>query len=102
MLKKFLSGVTLAMLLMTGIAVAQNEEPAANPAPAPAMSDLDEFMEEGEFNLRNPVVQSLTAVVGVSRKENPHFKISELLNEQSEARIFEIISYSICCRENKC
>jgi outer membrane protein assembly factor BamA len=40
---------------------------------------------EGEFNLRNPVVQSLTAVVGVSRKENPHFKIGDFRKEVKAA-----------------
>lgn len=36
---------------------------------------------EGEFNLHNPVAQSLTTTVGVSRKENPHYKIGDFRKE---------------------
>jgi hypothetical protein len=42
MLIKFLPGTVFAILLMTGMAVSQNEQPAANPV----MNDLDEFMEK--------------------------------------------------------
>jgi outer membrane protein assembly factor BamA len=36
---------------------------------------------EGEFDLRNPVFQAMSAAGGISRKENPHYKKSDFRKE---------------------
>ncbi len=36
---------------------------------------------EGQLDLRNPVVNSLSAGAGISRRENPHFKTGDLRRE---------------------
>ena len=48
-----------------------------------------------EFDLRNAIVQSLTASAGVSRKENPHYKIGDFRKEinavvKHRLKLFEV------------
>ena len=50
---------------------------------------------DGEFELRNPVVQKLTATVGVSRKEHPYYEIGDFRKEvnvtvKRRLKLFEI------------
>ena len=54
---------------------------------------------EGEFELHNPVVQKLTATVGVSRKEHPHYEISDFRKEvnvvvKRRLKLFEVNAQS--------
>ena len=54
---------------------------------------------EGEFELRNPVVQKLTTTVGVSRKEHPYYEIGDFRKEinvvvKRRLKLFELNAQS--------